>query len=125
MTTTPKITTTESTTSRNKRRRRAAHSIIRSTEAGDHTMCGKFINRQNATPVKVDSNGVPLSVEHYPCPACRNIQRLEKDMEGHSGMTMMDATDLLNAADEELINWANALLNTLDLSGFTTTATQL
>ena len=125
MTTTPKITTTESTTSRNKRRRRAAHTIVRRTEAGDHAACGHFIARQNSTPVKVDSNGVPLSVEYYPCPACRNIQRLEKDMEGHSGMTMMDATDLLNAADEELINWANALLNTLDLSGFTTTATQL
>ncbi|MFW2211588.1 hypothetical protein ACN4EI_10020 [Corynebacterium amycolatum] len=39
-------------------------------------------------------------------------------------MTMMDATDLLNAADEELVNWANALLNTLDLSGFTTTTAQ-
>lgn len=40
-------------------------------------------------------------------------------------MITMDATDLLNAADEELANWANTLLNTLDLSGFTTTATQL
>lgn len=40
-------------------------------------------------------------------------------------MITLDATALLNAADEELINWANALLNTLDLSGFTTTATQL
>lgn len=39
-------------------------------------------------------------------------------------MTMMDATALLNAADQELINWANTLLNTLDLSGFTTTTTQ-
>ncbi|MFK3615312.1 hypothetical protein [Corynebacterium amycolatum] len=83
MTTTPKITTTESTTSRNKRRRRAAHSIIRSTEAGNHTMCGKFISRQDSTPVKVDSDGVPLSVEYYPCPACRHIRDLEKDMEGH------------------------------------------
>lgn len=40
-------------------------------------------------------------------------------------MTMMDATALLNAADEELVNWANTLLNTLDLSGFTTTTAQL
>ncbi len=40
-------------------------------------------------------------------------------------MISMDATALLNAADEELINWANTLLNTLDLSGFTTTAAQL
>lgn len=40
-------------------------------------------------------------------------------------MITLDATALLDAADEELINWANALLNTLDLSGFTTTATQL
>ena len=35
----------------------------------------------------------------------------------------MDATALLNAADDELTNWANTLLNTLDLSGFITTAT--
>ncbi|MDK8819039.1 hypothetical protein QP991_05815 [Corynebacterium amycolatum] len=40
-------------------------------------------------------------------------------------MTTMDATALLNAADEELVNWANTLLNTLDLSGFTTPSTQL
>lgn len=40
-------------------------------------------------------------------------------------MISMDATALLNAADQELINWANTLLNTLDLSGFTTPAAQL
>ncbi|MFK3615311.1 hypothetical protein [Corynebacterium amycolatum] len=40
-------------------------------------------------------------------------------------MISMDATALLAAADEELINWANTLLNTLDLSGFTATAAQL
>lgn len=68
MTTNPKITTTESTNSRHKRRRRAAHSIIRSTEAGDHTSCGDFIARQDVTPVKIDSDGVPLSVEYYPMP---------------------------------------------------------
>ena len=34
-------TTTETKSKRP--RRRAAHAIIRSTEAGDHTMCGKFL----------------------------------------------------------------------------------
>lgn len=99
MTTNPKITTTESTNSRHKRRRSAAHSIIRSTEAGDHTSCGKFINRQDSTPVKVDSDGVPLSVEYYPCPACRNIRRIEKDMEGHWPTFRIPASLALDIVD--------------------------
>lgn len=100
MTTNPKITTTESTTSRNKRRRRAAHTIVRRTEAGDHAACGKFINRQHATPVKVDSNGVPLSVEYYPCPACRDMRRLEKEMKGHWPKFLIPADMALDMADQ-------------------------
>lgn len=99
MSTNPKVTATESTSSRHKRRRRAAHAIVRQTEVGDHAACGKFINRQDATPVKVDSNGVPLSVEYYPCPACRNIQRLEKDMEGHWPTFRIPASLALDIVD--------------------------
>lgn len=100
MTTTPKITTTESTTSRNKRRRRAAHTIVRRTEAGDHAACGHFIARQNSTPVKVDSNGVPLSVEYYPCPACQDMERLEKEMKGHWPKFLIPADMALDMADQ-------------------------
>ena len=99
MSTNPKITATESANSRHKRRRRAAHNIIRSTEAGDHTACGDFIARQDATPVKVDGNGMPLSVEYYPCPACRHIQRLEKDMEGRWPTFRIPASLALDIVD--------------------------
>lgn len=99
MTTNPKITTTESTTSRNKRRRRAAHAIVRQTEAGDHTMCGKFISRQDSTPVKVDSDGVPLSVEYYPCPACRHLRDLERDMTASWPKFLVPADLALDMAD--------------------------
>ncbi len=99
MTTNPKITTTESTNSRHKRRRRAAHSIIRQTEAGDHAACGHFIARKWSTPVKVDGNGVPLDIEYYPCPACRDMKRLEKSMEGHWPKFLVPADMALDMAD--------------------------
>ena len=100
MTTNPKITTTASTDSRHKRRRRASHFIARQTEAGDHTACGHFIARQHSTPVKVDSDGVPLSVEYYPCPACRHIHRLEKDMAGSWPKFLIPADMALGMADQ-------------------------
>ena len=90
-------TTTETKSKRP--RRRAAHTIVRRTEAGDHTACGKFIARQNATPVKVDSNGVPLSVEYYPCPACRDMKRFEKEMKGHWPKFLIPADMALDLAD--------------------------
>ncbi|WP_297455086.1 hypothetical protein [uncultured Corynebacterium sp.] len=99
MTTNPKITTTESTGSRHKRRRRASHFIVRRTEAGDHTSCGKFINRQHSTPVKVDSNGVPLSAEYYPCSACQDMERLEKEMKGHWPTFRIPASLALDIVD--------------------------
>nr|WP_276124383.1 hypothetical protein [Corynebacterium lactis] len=33
-------------------------------------------------------------------------------------MTTIDATALLDAADATLVDWANTLLNTLDISSF-------
>ncbi|MGJ4076530.1 hypothetical protein ACN4BX_05585 [Corynebacterium macclintockiae] len=100
MTTSPKSTTNEAPDSRHKKpRRRASHTIIRSTEAGDHTACGNFIASQWATPVEVDSDGVPLSAEYYPCPACRDMNRLEKDMKGHWPMFRLPADLALDMAD--------------------------
>ncbi|MDK8793710.1 hypothetical protein QP995_08745 [Corynebacterium sp. MSK032] len=87
------------TKSKRRRRRIASHTIVRQTEAGDHTACGKFIARQWSTPVKVDSDGVPLSAEYYPCPACRHIRDLEKDMEGHWPKFLIPADLALDLAD--------------------------
>lgn len=80
-------------------RRRASHFIVRQTEAGDHAACGHFIARQNSTPVKVDSNGVPLSAEYYPCPACQDMERLEKEMKGHWPKFLIPADMALDLAD--------------------------
>lgn len=87
------------TKSKRRRRRIAAHTIVRQTEAGDHAACGHFIARQNATPVKVDSDGVPLSVEYYPCPACQDMRRLEKSMVNHWPKFMIPADMALDLAD--------------------------
>ncbi|WP_408910005.1 hypothetical protein ACKFRO_10085 [Corynebacterium amycolatum] len=87
------------TKSKRRRRRIAAHTIVRRTEAGDHAACGHFIARQWVTPVKVDSDGVPLSAEYYPCPACRDMKRLEKSMEGHWPKFMIPADMALDLAD--------------------------
>ncbi len=88
------------TKSKRRRRRIASHTIVRQTEAGDHTACGKFIARECSTPVKVDSDGVPLSAEYYPCPACRHIRDLEKDMEGHWPKFLIPADMALDMADQ-------------------------
>lgn len=87
------------TKSKRRRRRIASHTIVRQTEAGDHTACGKFIARACSTPVKVDSDGVPLSAEYYPCPACRHIRDLEKDMEGLWPKFLVPADMALDMAD--------------------------
>ena len=99
MTTRNNLTTTAASDDKPKRRRRAAHVSIRHTEAGAHTLCGKLIARQWATPVKVDEDGVPLSVEYYPCTACENIRRLEKSMEGHWSKFLVPADMALVMAD--------------------------
>ena len=88
------------TKSKRRRRRIASHTIVRQTEAGDHTACGKFIARECSTPVKVDSDGVPLSAEYHPCPACRHIRDLEKDMEGHWPKFLIPADMALDMADQ-------------------------
>ena len=88
------------TKSKRRRRRIASHTIVRQTEAGDHTACGKFIARECSTPVKVDSDGVPLSAEYYLCPACRHIRDLEKDMEGHWPKFLIPADMALDMADQ-------------------------
>ena len=91
-------TTTETKSKRP--RRRASHFIVRRTEAGDHTACGDFIARQHSTPVKVDSNGVPLSTEYYPCSACQDMERLEKEMKGHWPKFLIPADLALDMADQ-------------------------
>ena len=87
------------TKSKRRRRRIAAHIIVRRTEAGDHAACGHFIARQWVTPVKVDSDGVPLSAEYYPCPACRDMKRLEKSMANHWPKFLIPADMALDLAD--------------------------